>query len=493
MAADAVLREGLSLASLSPEVRSVLRLTAPREAVDRDIVYVGARSPIRLAEFAALVAGTPEVGGVLIVQAPTGPRDIEGIEAIVAAARTISIPLLVCAMGETTGARHRRALADAGVAVFAAPEQAVRGFRHIVQNRRSRAAAQELPPSAVLEVAPDCAKAAASFAAARAAGRSTLDPAEAGEVLSAYGVAVNGGAADGSPPLAVITHLDPLFGPAIAFGPAELAADRAVDLPPLNLPLAHALIERARLPARLAADSEARIADVLVRVSQLLIDFPDIAELRLDPLRVGPKGVWVTGAHVRLRDATDPAWHLSLPPYPGELVTRFEAHGETLIVRPIRPEDAEAHERFFTRLHPQDIRFRFFSTIRELSREQIARLTQIDYDLEMALLAVREATGETVGVARLVREGETNEGEFAVVVEPAAKGMGIATYLLRRLFDWARNHGIRVVIGQVLAENQPMLALVRHLGFGLHATPHDASVVEARLVLEPTPAASLAE
>jgi acetyltransferase len=92
-----------------------------------------------------------------------------------------------------------------------------------------------------------------------------------------------------------------------------------------------------------------------------------------------------------------------------------------------------------------------------------------------------------------VREGETNEGEFAVVVEPAAKGVGIATYLLRRLFDWARNHGIRVVIGQVLAENQPMLALVRHLGFGLHATPHDASVVEARLVLEPTPAASLAE
>ena len=107
--------------------------------------------------------------------------------------------------------------------------------------------------------------------------------------------------------------------------------------------------------------------------------------------------------------------------------------------------------------------------MRELSPEQMARLTQIDYDREMAFVAVREATGETVGVARLVCEDEQS-GEFAVIVQADMKGRGVARHLMQRLIDWARRRGLREVVGQVLADNAPMLAFVRHLGFRVQRT-----------------------
>jgi acetyltransferase len=293
--------------------------------------------------------------------------------------------------------------------------------------------------------------------------------------------------------LLIQTRLDPLFGPAIAFGLGGTAAsffrDVAVDLPPLNLPLAHALIARTRVASALGALNDApaadvdSVADTLVRVSQLLVDFPEIAELNINPLFADPEGAQAADAWIRLRGDADCSATLALPPYPAELVADYAAKGQNLLIRPIRPEDAEAHAGFFARLSPEDIRYRFFSSMRELTPEQIARMTQIDYDREMAFIAVREPGSETVGVARLVREGETSEGEFAIIVEADVKGIGLASHLMRRLFDWGREHGITVVVGQVLAENAPMIDFVKRLGFSIHSFPGDASVIEARLEL----------
>ena len=123
-----------------------------------------------------------------------------------------------------------------------------------------------------------------------------------------------------------------------------------------------------------------------------------------------------------------------------------------------------------------------------LSTEQIARLTQVDYEREMALLAVRP-DGTTVGVARLVREMDTGEAEFAVVVQGDAKGNGVASALMRHLLAWGRAKGVREVVGQVLADNAPMLAFIRKLGFKVRRTPGDADVLAARLALTPPPAA----
>jgi acetyltransferase len=287
---------------------------------------------------------------------------------------------------------------------------------------------------------------------------------------------------------------DATFGPIINFGQggttADIVGDIAADLPPLNLPLAHALIGRTRAAATLGRfrdnppANETAVAEALVRVSQLIVDFPEIAELDLNPLIVDTDGVVAADAWICLRDSGDRGGGLAISPYPAELVERWVASdGERLVVRPIRPEDAEQHGAFFGRLSPQDIRFRFFTAMRELSPEQTARLTQIDYDREMAFLAIREATGETVGVARLVCESE-RDGEFAIIVQQDMKGRGVASHLMHRLIAWARVRGLSNVIGQVLADNAPMLAFVRHLGFSVRRMPEEPDVMEARLALE---------
>jgi acetyltransferase len=480
LAADAALREGVPLAALTQATRTVLALAMPG-ALTRppagaevpqgvgDIVYCGPHTPIRLAEAAALLSGAPEVGGVLLVHAPSGPADAAGINAIVAAASAMKLPLLVCAMGETTGAGHRRLLAEARVPAFATPEQAVRGFAHLVRHRRSREAARELPSRAVMRLDPD--RPAATSALAR-------DPPDAAGVLAAYQITAIPG-----PPLLLRVAEDAMLGPTIAIGrdaPGR-GRDLAFDLPPLNLTLARAQFARTRIATAFSPPAQEAVAEMLVRVSQLVVDFPQIEtlDIALQPLT----------ARLTLRPPGAAPARLAILPYPAELATTHHAGGEDFILRPIRPEDAEAHAEMFSRLPPEDVRYRFFSAMRELSAERMARMTQVDYQREMAFIATRVATGETVGVARLVREssavaGQGNRGEFAVVVQPDAKGKGLASALMRCLLGWARRQGITMVVGQVLADNAPMLAFVRHLGFAIRRMPGESDVVEAFLALE---------
>ena len=471
-------------------------LALPEGASGPGPVYAGPAEPLRLAETAAMLAGAPEVGGVLVVHAPTGAQDAVAMTALAAGGPALKVPLLVCAMGETTGAGHRAALARAGLPVFASPEQAVRGFRVLIEQRRARAAARELPPSTVLALAPDRAAVRAVLARAREDGRLALAAEEGLAVLSAYGLRM---APPGSSAPAAALRLrvadDPVFGPAIGLGLGGAAGavlrDFAFDLPPLNLPLARALVARLHgaailgaLADRAGANAEA-VAGALVRVSQLVVDFPEIAALELDPLFAEADGVTAGAALVALRAAGE-AVPLAIAPYPEELSERLVAGGEAVTLRPVRPEDAAAHRDFFTRLSPEDVRLRFFTALRALSDEQVARMTQVDYDREMAFIAVRERDGATVGVARLVAEPSRGDAEFAAIVAPDMKGRGIATRLMQRSIAWARAQGITVITGQVLAENRPMLEFVRRLGFTLRSSVEDAAVVEARLELAAT-------
>ena len=202
---------------------------------------------------------------------------------------------------------------------------------------------------------------------------------------------------------AVRVRDDPTFGPVIEFGPGGTTAaalhDVAMDLPPLNLPLAHGLIARSRLGAMLGQGlrdlppaNEPAVAEALVRISQLVVDFPELAELEVSALFVDADGVLAADAWLRLRGADEAPGLLAIAPYPVELVEHRMIGSEAFVIRPIRPEDADAHGAFFRRLPPLDVRYRFFTSMRELSPEQMARLTQIDYDREMAFIAVREAT-----------------------------------------------------------------------------------------------------
>ncbi|HET6184448.1 MAG TPA: GNAT family N-acetyltransferase [Acetobacteraceae bacterium] len=171
--------------------------------------------------------------------------------------------------------------------------------------------------------------------------------------------------------------------------------------------------------------------------------------------------------------------------YPAELVEHWEGAGEPMTIRPIRPDDAPAHEAFFHRLSPEDVRFRFFAAIRELSPEQLRRFTRPDYERDIAFVAVREATGETVGVARLARTEIPGVAEFAVVVQPDMRDHGLGRHLMQRLIDWAPAHGIAEIRGEVLAENANMLSFCRSLGFTLSHIRGNPETVQALLKLPP--------
>ncbi|MGH7106841.1 MAG: GNAT family N-acetyltransferase [Acetobacteraceae bacterium] len=155
--------------------------------------------------------------------------------------------------------------------------------------------------------------------------------------------------------------------------------------------------------------------------------------------------------------------------------------GERVLIRPIRPNDAKAHAAFVRRLTPEDLRFRFFTGVHDLSEAEMFRFTSVDHLSETAFIAIREATLETVGVARLARAPGGSEGEFAIVVAPAMKRKGLGAELIRRLIGWARAHGLTAITGQVMAENAEMLRLARRLGFNLRREPEAPDLVEVRL------------
>ncbi len=476
LAADAALRAGIRLAILPPEAQAGLTASLPSDLVF-GLIYAGSGAPTDVASIAAMVSAVPEVGGVLVLLAPAGPSDAAAIESVIAAAHTARLPILTCVMGETTGAGHRRRLAEAGLPAFATPEQAVEAFGHLLHDRHARQAARELPPSRVLDVVPDHNRAEGIVGHCASAGRLALTREESLAVLAAYGL--HGGDAVAGTLAALRVHDDALLGPAIGFSvPPEAAA--VFELPPLNLPLAQALARKAGLQESPLVDAAAQ---ALVRVSQIMVDMPQIAALGIDRLCLASDGPAALDAAIWLRPDGKRAV-LAISPYPDYLAEKWLAGGETFVIRPIRPEDATAHTEFVRRVPPDDLRYRFFTTLREVAPEQMARLTHIDYGREMAFIAVRARDEATVGVARLVRELDGARGEFAILVQPDTKGRGLARHLMERLIGWARMQGMTVITGQVLADNHPMLEFVKHLGFALHHLPDEPDIVEAVLAID---------
>jgi acetyltransferase len=193
--------------------------------------------------------------------------------------------------------------------------------------------------------------------------------------------------------------------------------------------------------------------------------------------------VVAASARITLRPKGETRPPMIISPYPVDLVRDYTAKGQSFTIRPIRPEDADAHTAMLSRFTAEDMRYRFFSPMRQLPPEQIARLTDVDYVREMAMIAVRNSTGETIGVARLVRDDtDGHSAEFAVAVEPGGKGSGLGSALMRAIIDWGRAQGVREIIGQILADNAPMLAFIRRLGFTIARIPDEPDIVEAKLL-----------
>lgn len=273
--------------------------------------------------------------------------------------------------------------------------------------------------------------------------------------------------------------IDSVFGPVILCGQGgtavEITADSAVALPPLNRSLARELVSRTRVSRLLAGYRDHPPAkvdalyDVLIAVSQMLADLPQLAELDINPLYVDEAGAIALDARIRVSSRpVAGAERFAILPYPSQWVRTQAWNGREITVRPIRPEDEAQHRQFIEKLDPEDVRMRIFQTRRELPHSELARLTQIDYDREMALIAEAvDAQGvpETLGVARTVSDPDHVEAEFAIIVRSDLKGGGLGTLLLDRLIEHARSRGIGRLVGIVLRENTRMLKLARALGF----------------------------
>jgi acetyltransferase len=289
---------------------------------------------------------------------------------------------------------------------------------------------------------------------------------------------------------------DPVFGPVILFGQGgvavEVVADRAVALPPLNLALAKDLVSRTRIARLLDGYRDRPPVDrealhlALVQVSQLVVDLPEVAELDINPLLADERGVIALDARLRVAPAAiRGADRLAIRPYPQELEERIGFHGRELVLRPIRPEDEPQHARFLDRTDAEDLRLRFFHTVRRLSHTALARFTQIDYDREMAFIAVARGEGgdeETLGVARAIADPDRTCAEFAILVRSDLKGKGLGALLMRKLIRYCREREIGELVGDVFATNARMLALARDLGFEI-APGGDLEVLRVRLAL----------
>ncbi|HKW37324.1 MAG TPA: bifunctional acetate--CoA ligase family protein/GNAT family N-acetyltransferase [Burkholderiales bacterium] len=292
---------------------------------------------------------------------------------------------------------------------------------------------------------------------------------------------------------------DSVFGPAITVGmggrAVEVLRDRAVALPPLNAFLVRAMIARTRLPRllgafrRMPAVDMAALESVLLRVSELVCELPQIQEFEINPLIVDEGGAVAVDARAVVRSPLPPRGryaHMAIHPYPADLVTQCPlADGTVVVVRPIRPEDAEMEQRFVKNLSDRSRYFRFMNSVRELTPSMLMRFTQIDYDREMAFVAVRGEKGgdEEVAVARYVTNPDGRTCEFAVVVADTWQQKGLGRRLLETLITVARSRGLEMMVGHVLAANEPMLALCKRLGFQISDHPQDSTVRRAALAL----------
>ena len=287
---------------------------------------------------------------------------------------------------------------------------------------------------------------------------------------------------------------DPTFGPVITFGMGgigvEVFRDSALALPPLNRFLAREMIAATRVSEMLGefrgrpAVALDDVIDVLLKVSEIACELPCVEELDINPVVADDAGVIALDARVVLGNgalAADASYsHLAIHPYPKNLWRAVRLRtGDTTLLRPIRPEDAEAEQRFIRRLSAKSIYLRFHAPLRELSEERLIRFTQIDYDREMAFVAtdMQDDVEEIHGIARYTRNPDRTSCEFGLVVEDAWHGRGLGGALLSALEACARERGLREMIGFVIADNDDMGRLMSGRGYAPQRDPDDPMVL----------------
>ena len=516
MAADTLIDRGGRLAVLGQQtMASLFELLPSNWSRDNPIDIVSDAADNHFRDALKILDQDKGTDAILVLYCPTAETSSNAAAQAVmhtVKSRTSTYrqkPILTCWLGDESAIEARREFAKNNVPTYAIPTEAVRGFMQIVRYRESQEMLMETPASIAESFKPDTAGARQIIAYALAQNRSWLTSAEVRELLVAYTIPCIDSQITTSPITMTEQHPnahelmigmvdDPLFGPILIVGhggvAADVIADKALALPPLNMHLAHDMLTHTRVyklllgyPGMPGADLES-IALTLVKVSQLISDIAEIAELNINPLLADEHGVLVVDAQVKvIKTECAAADRLAILPYPKELEENLRLpDGQALLIRPIRPEDEPNFQKIFAGLTPEEIRLRFLHPMNTMPHSLAARLTQIDYDREMSLVVEGKSSvgeAELYGVVQITADPDKERAEFAIMLLHDMTGLGLGPMLLRRIIEYARSQGIREIFGEVLNDNRSMLKLCRVFGFAVKSDREDPGVKQVLLKL----------
>ena len=302
---------------------------------------------------------------------------------------------------------------------------------------------------------------------------------------------------DGAHELIAGVSRDPIFGPVLLFGAGgtsvEVVDDTAIALPPIDDVLAGDLIDSTRISRLLAGYRDrkpadrAAIVDVLNAVSRITVDFPGISGMDINPLLASDDGVMALDARIEIDpqgvDKQGPNRDLAIRPYPAEWQKDMTLGGREFHLRPVKPSDFHLYPDFLAKVSPDDIRLRLLATRRHFPDEMLVRLTQLDYEREIAFVALDKKSEKLAGIGRLSCDPDKERAEFALLVRTDMQGMGLGWELLGQLIAFAKAEGIGEISGTVLNENTTMLAMCREYGFDVHWLPDDPGLSGVSLKL----------
>jgi acetyltransferase len=514
---DAFAAAGGVLAQWSDETVRTLANVLPHVSPGNPLLLGDDARPEHFRLALEALAPHGETGTAFVVHATTHSAPVEEVARVLIERQCIAYRgMLACFFGGLDAAT-RDELRAHSIAVHPTPQRLARAFTRLAEYRLGREMLMQTPQGLPVRVPAAIEAAQALARAAVADGPTVLSGQAAARLLQPFALPVttDGGldalhaagtqdmpspsaasptappherAVDGAMIVDVTVELcdHPEFGPVFRLSaPPALGISEPFmfyGLPPLNPVLARELVSRSPYGERIPSES---LLSILTALSDAVCVIEQIAGLTA-VLRIMRTRVELVSPQIRLARTRG---RLAIVPYPLRLEETIEWRGMRLTVRPIRPEDEPAHSALIAAMSPEDLRMRFFGAVRGFDHSQLARMTQIDYDREMALIATRadpSGAQQTLGVARIVTDPDNEYTEFAVAVRSDMKGKGLGRLLMTRIIDYARTRGTRFIVGEILRENTAMLALAKACGFTLHAS-EDPAVVSVRLPLQEAP------
>jgi len=497
----------ITRAELDDKTRGRLdKLLEPGSRSSNPVVTHQPLTQTLVSEILQLLVDDSGVDGVLVMLAPDPRSDFNQVSAVLAqVAPKAAKPVISCLMGDAGMRPIRRRLDDAGTSAFRTPESAANAFGILAAYHYNQKLLLQIQQAEPKHGKPLIDQARARIAKSIEQGNEWLEPDVSWAVLRDFHIPIESLDKPSLRPLsaqdcpsAIWVERDARFGPVIRFGAGgvmgRFATDQAgADLAPLNYVLARRLVKRSQFWRKLPEGFYKpvvfeRLLMTLELISDLVSECPEVLNLRVDPIVVRDHTLMAGDIQMQVKvtgSKQDPAAngyaHMAVHPYPRRWVQRLDLRGERVgVLRPIRPDDAEALQKFVRGLSEEARYMRFVSMMRELTPRMLSRYTHVDYHRELALVGTTyeiSDTGESVetiiGLAHYLRNPDGLGAEYALVIADDWQGQGLGRRLMSRLIDAAREQGLTYIEGVVLSNNRPMLSLMTGLGMTNDPDPDD--------------------